>query len=119
VAILEGAGYRVLVAENGEQAVERFFSHAGEVALAVLDVVMPRLAGPDAADRIRALRPELPVLFTTGYSDFEQACRLDETRAVVLQKPYQSEDVLRLVRQQLGEARQRELSGKRDAASGG
>jgi PAS domain S-box-containing protein len=119
VAILEGAGYRVLVAEDGEQAVERFIAHAGEVALAVLDVVMPRLAGPDAADRILALKPVLPVLFTTGYSDLEQTCRLDRTRALVLHKPYQSEDILRLVREQLGPPmgaiRAQKVAGTRDA----
>ncbi|HEO71305.1 MAG TPA: PAS domain-containing sensor histidine kinase, partial [Candidatus Hydrogenedentes bacterium] len=65
--ILQDAGYTVLRARSGEEAVRLFEAHADEVALLLLDVVMPKLSGVAAFDRIRAIRPDANVLFTSGY----------------------------------------------------
>ncbi|HPF70376.1 MAG TPA: PAS domain S-box protein [Candidatus Krumholzibacteria bacterium] len=64
--VLELGGYMVLTAADGHEAVELFCAHADEVALVVLDVVMPGLGGLAVRDRVRDLRPALPVLFVTG-----------------------------------------------------
>jgi len=72
--LLESMGYRVLIATNGEEAVRLFGEHQGEIRLAILDVVMPKLGGVDAALRIRVSAPDLPILFQTGYGE-EQALK--------------------------------------------
>jgi len=72
--ILEAMGYRVLIATNGEEAVRLFREHQSEVRLAILDVVMPRMGGVDAALRIRVSAPNLPILFQTAYGE-EQALK--------------------------------------------
>jgi PAS domain S-box-containing protein len=64
---LRGYGYEVLVARDGAEAVALFEAHP-EIAIAVLDVVMPRMGGKEALDAMRRSRPDLPALFTSGYS---------------------------------------------------
>ena len=66
--MLSDLGYRVITARDGEEAVALFERHASEVALAVLDVVMPRLDAREVYERIRLVRPDIKVLFTTGYA---------------------------------------------------
>jgi len=97
---LVGLGYTVLAARDGEEAFELFQQQKGKVDLLVLDVVMPRLRGPDAYKRIRALDANVPVLFCTGYNpDSSQV----ETLAghPVLQKPYPTRELARTVRELL------------------
>jgi len=97
---LEALGYTVLAAGDGEEALELFRQHPGAVDLLVLDVVMPRLRGPDAYKRIRALDAGVPVLFCTGYNpDSAQLETL--TGHPVLQKPYPARELARIVRQLL------------------
>jgi len=64
---LRGLGYNVLVAPNGEEAVE-VFRRNNEIVLAVLDVVMPRMGGKDAFEQMRKGNPGLKVIFMSGYS---------------------------------------------------
>jgi PAS domain S-box-containing protein len=66
--ILRRAGYQVFLAENGADAVRCFEQHAAEIQLTVMDVVMPKMSGPEAAARMAAIRPGVPVLFCSGYS---------------------------------------------------
>ena len=64
---LKALGYAVLVARNGEEAVEMFRRHK-EIVLAVLDVVMPRKGGKEAFEEMRKAKPELKVIYMSGYS---------------------------------------------------
>jgi PAS domain S-box-containing protein len=66
-AALEMAGYRVLVARDGAEAVEVFRANLERVRLVILDAGMPRMSGRQAFEAIRALAPALPVLFASGY----------------------------------------------------
>lgn len=103
-SVLQRAGYRVLVACDGEEAVALFGQHAEEVDLLLFDVVMPRLGGRLASDRILAQRPGLPVVFASGYS--EDAIHSDfvlEPGVTLLSKPYVVEELLRTVRSRLDE----------------
>ena len=68
-AVLERLGYTVLLARDGQEAVELFTRDPARVDLVVLDLVMPRFGGRDALDRMRAVRPNLRALFVTGYDD--------------------------------------------------
>jgi PAS domain S-box-containing protein len=99
VALLEGAGYRVLVANDGEEAVVLFERHAAEVAVVLFDVVMPRLGGPVAALRIRALAPETPVILSSGYDHAAEIGIAAVPRALRLDKPYSPQALLRVIRE--------------------
>ena len=64
--LLNGAGYKVSVANDGVEAVEWVENKANEVDLIILDIAMPRLSGLDAMKVIRKLRPGLPVVLCSG-----------------------------------------------------
>jgi PAS domain S-box-containing protein len=83
-------GYRVIAVSDGEEAVHAYEEHAREVDLVVLDVVMPRLDAREAYERIRAVRPDVKVLFTTGYAPASTrlAQLLESGRVPVLEKPF-------------------------------
>ena len=66
--VLREQGYRVLPAADGAEAIRLFQENTDQVDLLVTDVVMPNLTGPELADRLRSDRPELSVLFTSGYT---------------------------------------------------
>src|SRR5262249_5168623 len=67
--ILAGSGYTVLEASDGRQALRVAEERSGPIDLLVSDVVMPELAGPDLAVRLVASRPQMKVLFLSGYTD--------------------------------------------------
>ncbi|HDH53706.1 MAG TPA: PAS domain S-box protein, partial [Nitrospirae bacterium] len=64
--ILEEFGYKVIEAEDGEDAVEKFTDNKDEIQLLILDIVMPRKNGKETFEEIRKLKPEIKVLFTSG-----------------------------------------------------
>ena len=99
---LEALGYSVLAARDGLEAVELFERKKDSVNLLVLDVVMPRLRGPDAYLRIQELGGSVPVIFCTGYS---AETVLVETLSGhrVLHKPYPARELARLIRVLLDE----------------
>ena len=97
--ILEGAGYRVLDAADGYDALARFERAPGAVDLVVLDAVMPGLNGPEVFNRMRALRPDLPAIFLSGYSaDTIGTGWLDQVGAELVMKPVSRRDLLARVR---------------------
>lgn len=99
VTILEGAGYRVLSCRDGEEAVQRFHDHADVIDLVVLDVVMPKLGGFSVYEQIKAIRPGVRAIFTSGYS--VNAIHADfvlHEGVQLLQKPCGRDDLLRKVR---------------------
>jgi PAS domain S-box-containing protein len=67
--ILMQAGYKVLDAKSGEEAIRLCRGHAGPIDLLLTDVVMPEISGKEVADRLLELRPTLRVLFMSGYAD--------------------------------------------------
>ncbi len=102
---LEGLGYRVMLAGDGEEAVRMFEGHRDSIALVLLDVVMPKLGGQEAYARMCATTPNVAVLFTTGYS--AEAALLNamaEKGLAVLQKPYGPALLGRKVREVLDRA---------------
>jgi PAS domain S-box-containing protein len=103
--ILRKAGYRVLAAADGAEALAVFSAHGADVALALIDVVMPGMNGQALAQALRKVRPSLPVLFSSGY-DFhllDDALEAGEKLAIV-HKPYHPQDLLRVVREALDAA---------------
>ncbi|MHB1311789.1 MAG: ATP-binding protein [Gemmatimonadaceae bacterium] len=67
-AALSRAGYRILAARDGEEALTRAAAHEGRIDLLLTDVVMPGLNGPELARQFRRVRPEARVLFMSGYA---------------------------------------------------
>jgi DNA-binding response OmpR family regulator len=81
--------YRVVEASDGEEALAALERHP-EAGIAVMDVVMPRLGGPDAFRTLRSVRPDLPVLFMSGYapSDSRLGEVLREPMTELIAKPF-------------------------------
>ncbi len=101
-ATLEGLGYHVKLARDGEEAVRVFQVYGEEIALVLLDVVMPKLGGPQLYARLSAAKPELPVIFTTGHStEIASLSALAEKGIPVLHKPYTPTQLGREVREAL------------------
>lgn len=67
--ILMQAGYNVLDAKSGDEAIRLCQAHAGPIDLLLTDVVMPEISGKEVADRLLELRPSIRVLFMSGYTD--------------------------------------------------
>lgn len=97
--VLSGAGFLVLEAADGAQAVALARSHAGPIDLLVTDVVMPNISGREAADAILALRPETRVLYMSGYTE-DDIVRHGVLRGLVafLPKPFPPAVLLARVR---------------------
>jgi two-component system cell cycle sensor histidine kinase/response regulator CckA len=64
--VLSKYGYEVLGAGGGEQAAEAVWAHPDRIDLLIVDAVMPKMSGPEVADTLLQLRPEMKVLFITG-----------------------------------------------------
>jgi PAS domain S-box-containing protein len=87
--VLQGAGYRVLEASDGGEAVAVAGRHEGPIHLLLSDVVMPVLGGRELAERLLTLHPEMKVLFQSGYTD-DAVVRhgVLQEKVHFLQKPY-------------------------------
>jgi two-component system cell cycle sensor histidine kinase/response regulator CckA len=102
---LGGLGYRVILARDGEEAVQRFEANRNDISLLLLDVAMPRLSGADAYARISRIKRGVPVIFTSGNPD--ERVLLASTAAEgapILQKPYGSKVLAQMVRELLDRA---------------
>ncbi len=67
--VLRGRGYRVLEASNGQEAMEIFEAHGPEIHIVLTDMVMPKMNGRELGVRLRNARPDLPVIYVSGYTD--------------------------------------------------
>ena len=96
---LEACGYTVLDAADGPSAIELSARHAGAIAVLVTDVVMPGMSGRELAERLAPTRPEMKVLYTSGYTD-DAMVRQGVLNAGVafLQKPFVPDSLARKVR---------------------
>lgn len=102
--VLSRSGYRILTAEDGEEALEVFRRHEGEIQLLVLDLMMPRMSGRAAWQCVRAIRPNVKCVFLSGYDpESEQFSPESEEPIQILQKPVSRRDLLRAVRELLDE----------------
>jgi DNA-binding NtrC family response regulator len=100
--ILSRAGYRVLAADGGRQALELAALHEGAIDLLVSDVVMPGMLGKELAERLVVARPETRVLYMSGYAQPVLASQgtLDPGVAL-LEKPFTAAGLLSAVRDRL------------------
>ena len=96
--ILERHGYRVLLAADGQEAVDLFVREQGSIDLAILDVTMPRLSGREAARLIAAANPNARMLLASGYAaDTKSALGEPGVRGFI-SKPYRPRELASAVR---------------------
>jgi PAS domain S-box-containing protein len=112
--ILKRAGYQVLTASSGAEALRIAAGHGAEIDLLLTDIVMPGMSGHALAERLKRARPEVEVLFTSGYS--ERAIEHQGALAPdgFIGKPFSAADLLRKVRETLD----RPFGARRSLGSG-
>jgi two-component system cell cycle sensor histidine kinase/response regulator CckA len=101
-AILKSYGYTTILAADGQEALRLFRQDSTRIDLVVLDVAMPCLSGTEAFAQMSAIRPDLPVVFTSGHTI--ESASLDSNMSagkVFLQKPYTSRTLGQTVRSAL------------------
>ncbi len=108
---LESLGYTVIEASSGTEALKRAGEFAGAIHLLLTDVMMPEMNGNKLANLIMRTRPEIKVLFTSGYTDDAVARHgILENGMPFIQKPYRPKALARKVREVLDGARGSEVS---------
>lgn len=102
-ALLERNNYRVLLAEDGQEAIECFVANQDSVRLVITDVMMPRMGGLALVRALRTIQPALPVLVATGFGVERRTAELAALGvAGVLQKPFGGPELLHGVHRALG-----------------
>ena len=95
---LNALGYKVLSAETPKEALKLFGQHVGDIQLLLTDVVMPGMDGRQLAEQICAVKPEIKVLFMSGYtSDIIAQRGVQERNAAFIAKPFTRAELARKV----------------------
>jgi PAS domain S-box-containing protein len=105
VRMLRSMGYWVLEASRADEALMVCLRHKGPVHLLLTDVVMPQKSGRDLIDQLRPLRPDIKVLFTSGYTEEALRRKVLERDAAFIPKPFTEETLARKVRDVLDEGK--------------
>lgn len=102
VKLLERKGYQTFSARNGAEAVTLYEKNKDQIDLVILDVVMPKMGGAKAYDKIIKINPSVPVIFSTGYTgDNLESEFLQSNHLPVIQKPYSPGDLFSAIRSAL------------------
>ncbi len=96
--ILQRQGYEVLLAEDGQEAVEIYTREPQRIDLVILDLTMPRLSGRDTLRELRQINPDVPVLFASGYSAEHMSDSEREGVLGFINKPYRPQELANTVR---------------------
>ena len=99
--ILQDIGFHTIAAEDGRQALDIMEDVGGSVTAVLLDLSMPRMGGAETFRRLRELRPELPILMMSGYTEQVVAPQLSNSGPGItgfLQKPFLAEDLIAVLR---------------------
>ena len=103
--MLERIGFQVLVASDGQEALELYQVRQGEIVLVLLDLTMPYMDGEETFQQLRCFDPQVRVVMTSGYTETEMALRFTgQPRCGFLQKPYTLEGLTQCLREALGES---------------
>lgn len=97
--ILRSAGYSVIEAVNGADALQRFRENASQIDLLLTDILMPEMNGTELYEAIKAIQPSIKTIFMTGYAPDELATRLPvNSQTQILYKPIQPLELLQQVK---------------------
>jgi CheY-like chemotaxis protein len=102
--VLESAGYRVLTARDGVEAVEVLRARGEAVDLLITDVTMPRMSGHELATHFTEIQPGGLLLFMTGSLDEDSVPRSFDPTLSILQKPFSAQALIDRVKQIIGAA---------------
>lgn len=97
--ILKQQGYKVILAQNGEEAIEKFIENKDSIHLVLLDMIMPKKSGKEVYYAMKMIKPAMKIIFISGYT----ADRMDkeilaEKNVNFIFKPVSPKDLLRKVR---------------------
>lgn len=99
--ILEHLGFDTLCASNGARALELYRTHQDEIALVLLDLTMPVMDGRETLDALLALRPDLPIVMSSGYDEGVDPASAPGRARGFLHKPYRIQEVREAIRRAL------------------
>lgn len=100
--MLEGMGYRVLIATNGKEALSIYQENRDQVDIIILDIIMPDMGGAETYDRLKKIKPHIKVLLSSGYSiDGEATEILNRGCNGFIQKPFSMKELSQQIRQVL------------------
>ena len=100
--VLVNQGYTVLEAANGHEALELVANTDAAFDLVLTDVIMPHLGGPELVSELRQRRPDLRVLYMSGYTHADKLMpALPDPTFAFLQKPFSPENLARKIRESL------------------
>ncbi|MBI5635003.1 MAG: response regulator [Nitrospirae bacterium] len=98
--VLSQFGYAVILAEDGDDAIEKFKTHNDVIRLVILDMIMPGKSGREAYDSMKVLKPDIRALFASGYTaDIIQKRGMIDPQVDFVTKPLSPIDLLRKVRE--------------------
>ncbi len=102
--MLARTGFEVLLARDGNEALDLFRQHAGEIVCVILDVTMPGMGGEECCSRMRELRADIPVVLSSGYTELGIRERfIGQAPVGFIQKPYVLGNLVEVLRKTLGE----------------
>ena len=102
--MLSSLGYEVMLARDGQDALDKFMQHRHRIGVVVLDVAMPRMSGTECCVQLRRLEPTVPIVLASGFpkgNDLQPILALQAT--TYLRKPYELDDLSRVL-VELGDA---------------
>ncbi|MDX8410214.1 MAG: response regulator [Mariprofundales bacterium] len=100
--LLINMGYQVVLGEDGQQAIELFNQHRHQIDLVIMDVVMPKMGGPDAYRQMQAIYANLPIIFASGYERTKIPSELlSRSYQTCLHKPFHAVHLSELIREVL------------------
>ena len=109
IRMLERSGFRVLTAEDGVEALAVFRRHADTIRGVILDLTMPRMSGQECFHHLRRIKPDLPILLSSGFDEQEATARFSGQKHFgFIQKPYKTALLAEKLKQVLGESTQSE-----------
>ncbi len=97
-AMLEEIGFEVVCTVDGREGVDYYREHQGEIDLAIVDLIMPRLSGRECVEALKLLDPGLPIVVSSGYSIDEEVRRVMAAGAnTFIRKPFTMDELARTV----------------------
>ena len=115
---LERYGYSVLLAEDGARGFDIFCREADRILCVVLDLTMPVMSGEETLERMKSLRPEIPVILSSGFNEAQAVQRFQgKGLAGFLQKPYRASALVEKIKMVISQAGVRPGPPSADSAS--